>query len=210
MTRVGAIVLAAGRSSRYRADGGVEETKLVETLEGKPIVRRVVEEAIASRARPIVVVVGHARRAVENAIAGLPAKIAFNPEYASGVASSLRVGLEVIPADVHGALILLGDMPNVDARLIDTLVAAFEAQPTALAAAPRQEGRRGNPVLLSHLLFGAAKRLTSDEGARRLLAALKPSELVEIAAGDSDVVFDVDTPRDLATARRRSKTPSST
>jgi len=60
MTRVAAVVLAAGRSSRFRAEGGTEETKLVASVDGKPIVRRVVETALASQAGPVVVVVGHA------------------------------------------------------------------------------------------------------------------------------------------------------
>jgi molybdenum cofactor cytidylyltransferase len=210
MTKVGAIVLAAGRSSRFRAGGGAEETKLVAALDGKPIVRQVVETALASRARPVVVVVGHARRAVEETLAGLPATIAFNPDYSSGIASSLRAGIKALPPDVHGVLALLGDMPNVEAGLIDSLIAAFEARPEALAAAPRQHGRRGNPVLLARSLFGRALRLSGDEGARGLVTALDASELIEIAVADSDVTFDVDTPSDLERARLARKIPSST
>ena len=64
MTRVGAIVLAAGQSSRFRAGGGPDLTKLVAKLDGKPIVRRVVEAALATKARPVVVVTGYARESV--------------------------------------------------------------------------------------------------------------------------------------------------
>ena len=71
MIKVAAVVLAAGRSSRFHAAGGAEETKLVATLDGKPVVRHVVEAALTSRARPVIVVVGHARGAVEAALAGL-------------------------------------------------------------------------------------------------------------------------------------------
>ena len=164
MRRIGAVVLAAGRSSRFRAQGGSEETKLVAALNGEPIVRRVVRAALASRARPVVVVVGHARRAVEEAIAGLPATIVFNPEYASGIASSLGVGLAALPGDVDGSLVLLGDMPNIEAGLIDALIDAFLARPHARAAVPLQDGRRGNPVLLGRHLFEEAKRLDRRRG----------------------------------------------
>jgi molybdenum cofactor cytidylyltransferase len=200
MTRVGAIVLAAGRSSRYRDAGGSEATKLVAELSGKPIVRRVVEAALASRARPVAVVVGHARAPVEAALAGLAAKIVLNPDFETGLASSLRAGLNATPADVGAAVVLLGDMPNVDAALIDRLIDAFEAASQARAVAPAQNGRRGNPVLLARSLFEAALRLKGDEGARRLLAALKPGQIVEIEAAGSDAFFDVDTPEDLAAA----------
>jgi len=137
MTKVCAVVLAAGRSSRFRAMGGAEETKLVAKLDGKLVVRRVVDGALASRARPVIVVVGHARSAVEAALGGLPALLAPNPDYRTGIASSLRVGLAATPAEAQGAVVLLGDMPNVSGRLINDLIDAFEAQPSARAVAPR-------------------------------------------------------------------------
>lgn len=202
MTRVGAIVLAAGRSSRFRAAGGSAETKLVEELGGRPIVRMAAEAALASRARPVIVVTGHARTSVEAALAGLDVEIAYNPEYSSGLASSLKAGLLAMPSDVAGALVLLGDMPWIEARLIDPLIDAFLAKAPALAAAPTHEGRRGNPALLGRGLFEAAMRLEGDAGARRLIDALKPSELVEIDAPGAGATVDIDTPADLAAARR--------
>ena len=202
MTRVGAIVLAAGQSSRFRAAGGPDLTKLVAKLDGKPIVRRVVEAALATKARPVVVVTGYARESVEGAVAGLDVGVAFNPKFASGLASSLSVGLSAMPRDVAGALVLLGDMPLIEPRLADALIEAFLAREGALAAVPSRDGRRGNPVLLGRGLFEAAMRLTGDEGARRLIGALSASELVEVETPDTGVTFDIDTPEDLAAARR--------
>jgi molybdenum cofactor cytidylyltransferase len=201
MTRVGAVILAAGQSSRFRAGGGSDPTKLVAKLDGKPIVRRVVEAALAAKARPIVVVTGYARDSVEAAIADLEIGLAFNPKFASGLASSLSVGLSAMPRDVLGALVLLGDMPQVRAPLIDALIDAFLARKDALAAVPLREGQRGNPVLLSQKLFERAMRLTGDEGARRLIGALSASELVEVEAQDAGATFDIDTPADLAAAQ---------
>jgi molybdenum cofactor cytidylyltransferase len=201
LTRVGAVVLAAGQSARFRAAGGSEATKLVAELDGKPIVRIVVETALASGAGPVVVVVGHARSSVEAALAGLNIGIAFNPAFASGLAASLKVGLSALPLDVVGAVVLLGDMPWVQARLIDALIDSFLSQEGAVAAAPSLRGRRGNPVLLGRGLFDAAMGLTGDEGARRLIGALGAAELVEIATADLGATFDIDTPGDLATVR---------
>jgi molybdenum cofactor cytidylyltransferase len=201
MTRIAAVVLAAGRSSRFRAAGGAEETKLVAKIDGRPIVRRVVEAALASRARPVIVVLGHARSAVEAALAGSPSTIAFNPDFETGIASSLRIGLAATPADADGAVILLGDMPNVAPSLIDDLIGAFEARPNVRAVAPIREGRRGNPVLIGRALFEQAMQLVGDEGARRLLVALDRGAVIDTASA-ADVSFDVDTPDDLALARR--------
>ncbi len=196
-------MLAAGQSARFRAAGGSEATKLVAKLDGQPIVRIAAETALASRASQVVVVVGFARNSVEAALAGLNVGIAFNPAFASGLASSLRVGLSAMPPDVKGAVVLLGDMPRVQARLIDALIDSLLSQEGALAAAPSLGGRRGNPVLLGRGLFEAAMGLTGDEGARRLVGALGAAELVEIATSDLGVAFDIDAPGDLAARHSR-------
>jgi molybdenum cofactor cytidylyltransferase len=202
MTRVGAVILAAGQSSRFRAAGGPDPTKLVAKLDGKPIVRRVVEAALATKARPVVVVTGYAQDVVESVVADLEVSFAFNPKFASGLASSLSVGLSAMPQDAAGALVLLGDMPLIEPRVADALIEAFLAREGALAAIPLTEGRRGNPVLLGRGLFEAAMRLKGDEGARKLIGVLNEGELVEVGASDMGVTFDVDTPEDLAAAQR--------
>jgi molybdenum cofactor cytidylyltransferase len=204
LNRVGAIVLAAGRSTRFHASGGSGATKLVETLGSRPIVQIVAEAALGSRARPVVVVTGHARSSVEAALAGLDVETAYNPEFSSGLASSLRAGLSAMPADAAGALVLLGDMPWIEAQLIDALIDAFVANEAALAATPTRRGRRGNPVLLGRGLFEAAMGLQGDEGARRLIGSLGAGELIEVEAADAGVILDIDTSDDLAAARRSS------
>jgi molybdenum cofactor cytidylyltransferase len=201
MPEIGAVVLAAGRSSRFRAAGGEEISKLVALLDGKPLVRHAAEAALASRARPVVVVTGHAREAVEAALAGLPVVFAHNAAFAAGLASSLRAGVAALPADVAGALVLLGDMPRIEAALLDRLIEAFAARPLALAAAPVHGGRRGNPALLSRALFAALARLEGDEGARRLLGEADPKRIVEVEVESDGVTLDIDTPGELAAAR---------
>ncbi len=195
-------MLAAGQSARFRAAGGSGATKLVAKLGDKPIVRMAAEAALASKARPVIVVTGHARASVEAALAGLDVEWAHNPQFSSGLASSLRVGLSAMPADVAGAFVLLGDMPWIEARLIDAIIDGFLANEHALAAAPKRGGRRGNPVLLGRGMFDAAMRLEGDEGARRLIGSLGAGELIEVEAPDAGVIVDIDTPTDLVAARQ--------
>ena len=197
---IAAIILAAGRSSRFRAAGGEEASKLVAEFQGRAIVRRVAEAALGSRARPVIVVAGHAREEVEASLAGLPLTFAFNPDFATGLASSLKTGLAAAQ-DAAGAVVLLGDMPKIRSGTIDGLIDAFERNPAALAVAPIYAGQRGNPALLSRALFSRVKNLEGDEGARRLLAAADPGGIVELPFADDSVTLDIDTPEDLNAAR---------
>jgi molybdenum cofactor cytidylyltransferase len=100
--------------------------KLLAEIARRPLVRIVVEEALASRANPVIVVVGHQHAEVEKALAGLPVELVHNPDFAQGLGTSLRAGIAAVPADADGAIVCLGDMPQVDADLIDRLIAAFD------------------------------------------------------------------------------------
>ncbi len=200
MIEIAAVVLAAGRSSRYRAGGGPEPTKLVAYLNGEPLVRAVARAALASHAAPVIVVTGHAAPQVEAALEGLDVVFAHNPDFASGLASSLRVGVAAVPATVAGVIVLLGDMPEVKPQTIDRVIAAFAAQPGASAAAPVTQGRRGNPALLGRALFSSVAKLAGDEGARGLLRGVE--DVVEVPFEDQATAADIDTPEDLERARQ--------
>src|SRR5262245_23970931 len=115
--KIAGLVLAAGRSTRM---GG--PNKLLEEINGKPLVRIAAEHALASRAKPVIVVTGHQKERVEQALAGLPVKFVHNPDFADGLSTSLKAGIAAVPADSDGALVALGDMPQVSAALIDRLI----------------------------------------------------------------------------------------
>jgi len=200
MTEIAAVILAAGRSSRYCELGGAEASKLVADYRGAPLVRAVADAALASRAQPIFVVTGHARAEVEAALAGLPLTFVDNPDFATGLASSLKTGIGALPQGVAGAVVLLGDMPEIQARVIDSLIDRFADNPDAAAAAPVFAGQRGNPVLLGRSLFLKLARLGGDEGARRLLNGAEG--VIDVPFDDAAVTLDIDTPAELAAARK--------
>jgi molybdenum cofactor cytidylyltransferase len=193
--RVAAIVLAAGRSTRM---GG--PNKLLADIAGKPLVRIVVEEALASRARPVIVVTGHERARVEAALAGLDVRLVHNPDFAQGLSTSLKTGLAAVPAPADGAIICLGDMPQVRAGLIDRLIAAFDPARGALIAVPTLEGRRGNPVVWSRRFFTELAELEGDVGARHLIGTYGEA-LVEVPVTDSAALVDIDTPEALSAVK---------
>jgi molybdenum cofactor cytidylyltransferase len=197
MTEIAALLLAAGSASRYRAAGGPEPSKLVASFRGEPLARAAARAALGA-GLPLTVVTGHARQAVEAALHGLPAAFVHNADYATGLASSLKVGVRALRPNAGGALVLLGDMPKVSPEILARLIAAFDARCDALAVIPVYAGRRGNPVLLARALFPAVAGLEGDEGARKLLAGAAP--VVEVEFGDEAVTLDIDTPEDLAGA----------
>jgi molybdenum cofactor cytidylyltransferase len=196
--RVAAVVLAAGRSTRM---GG--PNKLVAEVEGKPLVRIAVEQALASRASPVVVVTGHQRQEVEAAIAGLDVKVVHNPDFAQGLGTSLKAGVAALPAENDGAIICLADMPQVNAALIDKLIGAFDPGNGALVVLPTLDGKRGNPVLWSRRFFPDLMAIEGDVGARNLIA--RYAEAVTEVPVDGDAAFtDVDTPEALQTLKMQS------
>jgi molybdenum cofactor cytidylyltransferase len=186
-----AVVLAAGRSSRM---GG--PNKLLAEIGGRPLVRIVVEQALASRARPVVVVTGHQRERVEGALAGLPVKCVHNPHYADGLGTSLKAAIAGLPAEVDGAIVCLGDMPQVDAALIDRLIGAIDPDKGALVAVPTIDGKRGNPVVWSRRFFPDLTAVEGDVGARHLIGRYAEA-VVEVPVSGKAALTDIDTPEAL-------------
>ncbi len=190
-----AIVLAAGRSTRM---GG--PNKLLAELSGKKLVRIATEQALASKASQVIVVTGHQAELVEQALEGLTVKFVPNPDFAGGLAGSVRTGIAAVPGDADGALICLGDMPLIDAKLIDRLIEAFDPDRGNLVVVPVADGRRGNPVLWSRRFFSELLTLDGDTGARHLIA--KHAEAVAEVPVDGESAFlDIDTPPALEAAR---------
>ena len=194
--QVAAIILAAGRSTRM---GG--PNKLLAELGRKPLVRTVTEQALASKASGVIVVTGHQAELIEKALHGLDVKFVRNPDFAQGLASSVKAGIAAVPDDVDGAVICLGDMPMISAQLIDRLIEAFAPDRGSLIAVPVSDGRRGNPVLWSRRFFGELMTLDGDIGARHLIE--KHSEAVaEVPVKGFGAFLDIDTPQALEAARR--------
>ena len=189
--RIAAVVLAAGRSTRM---GG--PNKLLAEIRGRPLVRIVVDEAVASHAKPVIVVVGHERGEVEKALAGLPVQFVHNPDFAQGLGTSLKAGIAAVPAEADGAIVCLADMPQVDASLLNRLIAAFDPDRGALIVMPTAEGRRGNPVLWSRRFFPDLMAIEGDVGARHFIGRYSEAA-VEVPLEGKAALVDVDTPEAL-------------
>jgi molybdenum cofactor cytidylyltransferase len=191
--RIATVVLAAGRSSRMAP----QHKLLVDTGGGKMMVARVVDNLLSAPGRPVIVVTGHRATEVQAALVGRPVTFVASPDWDAGLSASLRAGIAAVPPDARAAIVCLGDMPLVTARVLERLVAAYDPDEGRLIVGPTYRGELGNPVLWDRSFFAEMMALTGDRGARGLLDK-HAEHLATVAMDDDAVLRDFDTPAQLA------------
>jgi molybdenum cofactor cytidylyltransferase len=158
-----------------------------------------------SRARPVIVVLGHEAERIRNEVAFGEARVVVNARYREGMLSSIQAGIAALDAadvpEVEGALVLPVDHPDVTSEVVDLLIARFEetGRPILL---PVHRGRRGHPVLFSRRVFPELERAPEAVGARQVVWDHQ-KDLLEVEVGDEGVARDVDTPEDYRSWRER-------
>ena len=193
---IAALILAAGRSRRMG-----EANKLLADISGQPMVRRVAETVLQSRARPVIAITGHEQDDVRQALGRLDLSFVENPDFADGLSTSLSAGIKALPEDTDGALVCLGDMPLVTSRHLDKLISAFDPEEGRSICVPTVRGKRGNPVLWGADFFDRIAEVKGDTGAKHLLGEY--AEMVcEVAIDDDAVLTDIDTPAALEAVRK--------
>jgi molybdenum cofactor cytidylyltransferase len=193
------VILAAGASSR------MGRPKQLLPLRGRPLLQRVLDQAIASRLDEIVLVLGHRADEVREALAlpeGRRVRAVVNADWARGQSTTLRLALRRASPTAAAAAILLGDQPGVEAALIDRVARAFlDADlPAARPVYSGADGSRvpGHPVLLARRIWSEVDKLGGDEGARALLAS-RADWLLEVPV-EGEPPADIDTWEDYRRA----------
>ena len=197
-TQTAAIILAGGTSSRM----GEARNKLLLPLHNRPVLAHVLEAALGSQARPIVLVLGYQAAIVQEHIHPClktrEIQVVENPEYLQGQSTSMQVGLRTLLTcindymnDITAAIFLLGDQPMITATMIDKLIALRE-QTGQRIILPLYQGQRGNPVIFSLDLAPELLAVSGDEGGRSVLKR-HPDEIATLEMGELAANFDVDT-----------------
>jgi molybdenum cofactor cytidylyltransferase len=194
--KVAALVLAAGRSTRFGS-----ANKLLADLDGEPVVRRTVRAMLASEAASVTVVTGHMAEDVRAALKGLKVTFADSPNYRNGLSASLKSGLAALPRNIDGVLVALGDMPGVTGGDIDRLIAGLAPKEGRSIVVPVASGKRGNPVLFAAHLIGELAEVEGDAGAKHVIGR-HSDEVAEVEIGSDRIFADVDTPEALEHLRR--------
>lgn len=187
--RVAGVLLAAGEGSR------LGRPKALVELGGQTLAERGVALLRAGGADPVLVVTGAV------ALTMATARTVHNPNWRTGMGSSLAVGLRALASedcaaeDCAAAVIALADQPLVGAEAVRRLIAAYRGGATVAVAA--YDGKPRNPVLIAREHWGSVLALaTGDTGARPFLRA-HPELVRLVECGDTGSPYDVDTPEDL-------------
>jgi molybdenum cofactor cytidylyltransferase len=186
-----AIVLAAGASTR------LGRPKQLVSLDGETLLRRAARLAIEAGASPVVVVLGNQSAELTAQMQGLPASVAVNREWQTGMASSLKRGMQAALAtnpDQANIMVLVCDQPRLDASILKNLLATHAARQPRITAS-RYNETLGVPAIFSRAIFPELMELVGDQGARRILQRhIEEVAQVDFAGGE----IDLDTPEDLA------------
>jgi molybdenum cofactor cytidylyltransferase len=191
---IAAVVMGAGRSRRMAPHNKL----LVTDKAGKPMIARVVDNVLSSNARPILVVTGHMAEQVEQALGGRPVRYVHAPDYAQGLAESLKAGIAAVPPECAGAIVCLGDMPLVTGRMIDRLLAMFDPDEGRSIVLPTFRGKQGNPMIWDRRFFEEILTISGDSGAR-FLVGKHAEQVAEVEMADDAVLRDFDTTESLTT-----------
>jgi len=186
---IAGILLAAGTSSRMGSN------KLLFDLGGESVLRGAARRALAGGLAPLLVVLGHEADKTRRELDGLPCRVVVNPDYASGINSSLKAGVAAVPDEAQGALVMLSDMPFVTADMLAGLVARYRST-TAPLVISDYEGVNAPPMLYDRSLFSELLAMTGEGCGRQVVK--KHRHEAEVLAWPEAALADLDVPEDYA------------
>lgn len=188
--RTGAVVLAAGKSSRMGAN------KLLLMVAGRTVLDRLLD-ALTQGVDEVVVVTGSDPEPIRAIAEAHGVIVAHNPDHEKGMTTSFQTGIKAL-GKVDAAFLVLGDQLGLRPELLRKMAAAIEDVPGALIVSPTHGGRRGHPVLFRASLFG---EILDVEGTLREVVDAHAGAHVHVEGGEWSIL-DFDTPGDFERAKR--------
>jgi len=189
ISKVGAVILAAGTSSRFG------KPKQLALFRGQSLLHHAAAAATSAGCDPVLVVVGEGAAEIEAALAGLACEVVVNPGWQEGIASSIRIGLQHLATadhDIDAILLLACDQPLVDGKSLREMIHLHEATSKTIVASAYAE-TLGIPALFERSCFPALLELTGDRGAKELILS-RPDDVASFEFPNAAV--DIDTPTD--------------
>lgn len=187
-TAAGIVILAAGASTR------MGRPKQLLPYGRDSFLSHTVAVALASGCCPIVVVLGAYAEQVHSEVSQLPVRVVKNVQWAQGMSTSIRTGIEALSTepDLEAAVLMLCDQPFVSVQVINQLIRAYQVTGKSIVAS-EYAGTLGVPVLFKQTLFSELMALSSREGAKQIIRKYTHQA---IGVPFSDGAIDIDTPKD--------------
>jgi molybdenum cofactor cytidylyltransferase len=188
MPEICAIILAAGKSERMGTN------KLLLPFQGKPMIHIVVDHVMASGIAPIWIVTGAFRSDMLAALAGLPVRQCYNPDYEQGMFTSVQCGFRQIPSTADAAVLFLGDQPLIPGEVTRRLIGEYARTGKGILI-PKYRGKRGHPVLIDKKYAQVIDNLVPDKGLHSLFDQY-PEDIQEVEVMAPGILRDIDTRQD--------------
>lgn len=188
---IGAVILAAGQGRR----SGTNKL-LVEDQNNIPMFMHAINSAIASDAKPVFVVTGYRHEEMEEYLEKIDVNVLYNPSYASGIKTSINMGLRAIPSSCDGAILLPADMPYISAADINKLINKFDKNFEKQVCMYSNKGVKSNPILWSKSLYEKAD-IVPDNAMTRVVFVEHADYTKTIETKDKKKLLDINYPNDV-------------
>jgi len=182
-----AVVLAAGMSARMGSP------KQLLPFGSKTVLQRIIDTLLESGLDGIEVVLGHQAEEVRKSLVGRQVDFCLNRNYEKGMFSSLLCGISAIRSLADGALIVLGDQPQIEEKVVRQLVSAFREKQKGILV-PVFKGHRGHPALIDLRMYGEEIFQLSGENGIKPLMRGYPENTLELEVEEEWILRDIDTP----------------
>ena len=186
---IAAVILAAGSSARARCN------KLMVDLGGEPLFMKTVRAAIKSKAAPVYVVTGYHAEELEEYLEQFDINVLRNDDYASGVKTSIRLGINSVPSFCDGALLIPADMPYITPEYINKMIQSFESNKQKQLCISTFEGCKYNPILWGRDLYQQADLVPENAHLRTVF--VEHSDYTKLIEADAETCIDINFPYDI-------------
>ena len=186
---ISAILLAAGQSKRMNG-----ENKLTKEIQGIPLIRHSVKNILSSSINELIIVLGYQNEIIEKLIdKNEKIKFVFNKNFESGMASSIKTGLNNLSEKTEAFFICLGDMPMVNQNTYNHLIKSRNNKEIIV---PTYKGQQGNPILFSKSIKEKIITIQGDVGAKKILK-LNKGKVLKVKINDINITRDFNTKNDF-------------
>ena len=194
---IAAVILAAGQSKR------LTKNKLLTEIDNQPLVLNAVRAALKSDASPIFVVTGYQAEELEAELENYDVNLVYNPNYFTGVKTSINLGLKSVPDFCEGALLIPADMPALTPEFLKKMISKFKKDQENQLIIADKNGVKSNPIIWSKALYAKADLVPENADVR--VVFMEHSDYTTMVKANADELLDVNFQNDLDEVIKRSK-----